>query len=420
MPSVIVLAGPVCGAPLAPESSRCAYCGSVVVIQTDHPRIDPRLLNKAVVDEHIARYRTAVRQDPNDETAHYALGVAYFNLGLLDDAATELAEAARLMPENPHIQAQLAVVYTDLAINGRPEAARFALDRVDRALLLRPNLLDALLIKATLHELEGRWEAAVGTWREVAAQDPAAARDPLIRFLRGHASTLPRALDKAPDSATVKLRYTLKYVLLAFGTIVGALLLAGAGSIVGTWLILTGLGLAVLAPIAVVQIGNRRWEAVSSARESLIVQQTLTSAEAAPTTALLEMAQRLATELHRPQPQPRGPNIEPAAKKEREPRKAPETASEFPTERWEYCEINAHDKGKLAGLAFSADVVNPKRRYVAAKAENFLVENSFPPKANEINRRRVQSMVNKLLRQGWEPQPKGSEWYSYRFRCRLK
>lgn len=101
MPDITVLSCPVCGAPFNPNDPRCTYCGSVVVIRTDHPRIDPKLLNKAVVDEHIAKYRRSVRQDANDETAHYGLGVAYFNLGLLDEAAAELTEAARLMPENP-------------------------------------------------------------------------------------------------------------------------------------------------------------------------------------------------------------------------------------------------------------------------------------------------------------------------------
>ena len=60
-----------------------------------------------------------VRGDPNNKAAHHGLGVAYFNLGLLDAAARELPEAARLVPENPYIRMQLAVVYSEMAMHDR-------------------------------------------------------------------------------------------------------------------------------------------------------------------------------------------------------------------------------------------------------------------------------------------------------------
>lgn len=183
VPSLTVLTCPVCAAPLRPEDPRCAYCGSVVVIRSDHPRIDPRLLNKAVVDEQIAKYRRAVRRDGNDETAHYGLGVAYFNLGLLDEAADELAQAARLMPENPHIQAQLGVVYSELASTGRDGAEALAWDRVNRALLLHPQLVEALMLKAELHRRAGAWALAEDALTAAAVEQPDVARPKLAELL---------------------------------------------------------------------------------------------------------------------------------------------------------------------------------------------------------------------------------------------
>jgi Flp pilus assembly protein TadD len=137
-----------------------------------HPKIDPKVLNKAVIDEHIAKFRRAVRADPNDETAHYGLGVAYFKLGLQEDAAFELTQAARLMPENPNIQAQLAVVHFDRVMAGHPGAETDAMDRVNRALLLRPKFADALLLKSRLHLRNGNRRDAVEALRLAATEQP--------------------------------------------------------------------------------------------------------------------------------------------------------------------------------------------------------------------------------------------------------
>lgn len=186
MPSLIILSCPVYGGPVQLNSSRCDYCGSVVVILTSHPRIDPQSLNKAVVEEHIAKFRVTLRRDPNDETAHYGLGVAYFNLGLLDDAARELSEAARLMPENPHIQSQLAIVFGDLARDGHPEAEAQAWDRIRRTLVLRPNYPEALILTAKLRLRRGEYQAAVKEWLRIAKDDPSAVQVPVERFLRAY------------------------------------------------------------------------------------------------------------------------------------------------------------------------------------------------------------------------------------------
>jgi hypothetical protein len=181
--SIVSLKCPVCGAPFQPDSDRCSYCGSILVLKTDHPRIDPRLLNKAVVDEHIAEYRRTLRTDPHDETAHYGLGVAYFNLGLIEDSVRELTEAARLMPENPNIQVQLAVALREAARRGDTAAKRQVVYRVDTALHLDPNNVEALLLKAEVLIETGNRGAAGEYFRQVNSLDKDKAYDRLVETL---------------------------------------------------------------------------------------------------------------------------------------------------------------------------------------------------------------------------------------------
>lgn len=148
MPSVIALRCPVCGAPLKPGDERCNFCGAYIVIKTDLPKLDRRTLNQSVIQEHIADFRKRVRSDPYDEEAHYGLGLAYFSLGLTDEAVDELSQAARLMPENPHIQAQLAIALRDSVKSGNASAEHQMNTRIQNALLLDPHHAEATLLKA--------------------------------------------------------------------------------------------------------------------------------------------------------------------------------------------------------------------------------------------------------------------------------
>lgn len=137
MTSAIVLSCPVCGAPLQ-SSSHCSYCGSVVVIQTHLPRIDPATIKQEVVREYIHKYRADIRANARNEAAHYGLGIAYYNLGLNKQAIEELAIAAALTPENPSIRMQLVTLYLEIR---RKTSAR---DELRAVLELDPQCLDAL------------------------------------------------------------------------------------------------------------------------------------------------------------------------------------------------------------------------------------------------------------------------------------
>ncbi len=172
MVALSTLTCPVCGAPMQDASARCAYCGSLVVIRMDHPRLDPALLDRARVDEQIDGLRSRLRRDPSDAGAHYGLGVAYFSLGLLEDAATELRQAARLMPEHPEIHAQLAVVLAELDITGKRGVREEAWSQLRIALSLDRSHPEALLLSARLRADDGDWQAALDVLRPALGSDP--------------------------------------------------------------------------------------------------------------------------------------------------------------------------------------------------------------------------------------------------------
>src|SRR5690606_27311536 len=147
----------------------CGYCGSILVLQTDHPRIDPRALNRAVVNEKISSYRDLLRQDPHSVKAHYGLGVAYFNLGLTEAAIDSLEKACSITPENPHIHTQLAVAWREEAKTGDTRAVEEMRDHIQYALRLDPGNIEALILASEVaaagHDVQTAADFSVRAWK---------------------------------------------------------------------------------------------------------------------------------------------------------------------------------------------------------------------------------------------------------------
>jgi tetratricopeptide (TPR) repeat protein len=148
MPEIMAPSFPVCGGPLHSDAEKCTFCGSYIVIKTDLPTLDRQLLNQSVIQEHISDFRRRVRVGNFDEEAHYGQGMAYYSVGLLDDAIEELTQAARLMPENPHIQAKLAIALYHSYNAGNSAAEAQMTSRIQRALLVDPNHPEATILQA--------------------------------------------------------------------------------------------------------------------------------------------------------------------------------------------------------------------------------------------------------------------------------
>lgn len=244
MPQILALACPVCGAPLKPSDEKCGFCGSYIFIKTDLPKLDRHTLNQSVIQEHITDFRRRIRSNQYDEEAHYGLGVAYFSLGLTDEAVDELSQAARLMPENPHIQTQLAVALRNSFKAGNQAAEQQMHTRIQSALLLDPNHVEAAMLKTEVlldsqkyadaialyrtmsPEVQERarprlvsaferlceqrlgsekWMEARWCWDTLEPIDIPAAKRLAVRFLNLHASLVPRTFKHHASSRRVKM-----------------------------------------------------------------------------------------------------------------------------------------------------------------------------------------------------------------------
>ncbi|MGC4192846.1 MAG: zinc ribbon domain-containing protein [Thermomicrobiales bacterium] len=155
MPELMALTCPVCGAPLSPGDTHCAFCGSAIFIKADAPQLNLKNLNQTVIQEHIADFRARIRKDRYDVEAHYGLGMAYYSLGLGDEAIDELTHAAKLMPENADIQTQLAVVLHQAVLAGKPAAEGPMQERLRKALRLDPANFEANLLQADILQRRG-------------------------------------------------------------------------------------------------------------------------------------------------------------------------------------------------------------------------------------------------------------------------
>jgi tetratricopeptide (TPR) repeat protein len=151
----------------------------------------------------LALLQSAARLDPRDFRPWYAMGKVHHDLGDLaksadayaealrrspppaeanecrigriralldgdrdDEAAASLAEARRLTPDDPQV---LALAARQAQHLGRSAEAR---DLADRALAVDAETFDALLVRARLHNLAGRTEAALADLERAVRVNP--------------------------------------------------------------------------------------------------------------------------------------------------------------------------------------------------------------------------------------------------------
>ncbi len=163
MVTIIAVACPVCGAPMQETADSCAYCGSLLVIHVDSTPLTRPNLERSIIRDQIAALRTRARIDPHDIDARFGLALAYLNLGLIEDASDELEAIARLEPENSQLQSQAAVVLRERFVRGDGSVRHRLKSRIEAALRLDPDDVDALTIQAELLANDGSLDAAAST-----------------------------------------------------------------------------------------------------------------------------------------------------------------------------------------------------------------------------------------------------------------
>ncbi len=116
---------PVCEQPVDANDAYCRYCGAALT-QADEGQ-------SAAFRELIEEYRTRTADNPDDDDAHYGLGLAYLHGGQLGPAAQALHRVIELRPDFPDAYAKLSVVYARLGQTAR------ARQLIDEALALAPT-----------------------------------------------------------------------------------------------------------------------------------------------------------------------------------------------------------------------------------------------------------------------------------------
>jgi tetratricopeptide (TPR) repeat protein len=231
MSATVAIVCPVCGAPREPGGDRCDYCGSWLLATPN--ATFPDGVRDDLVREHVARFRTQIESNAADVVALHGLGVAFRNLGLLDDAIQVLVRAANLRPESLNIQRALAGTLHD-AVRRQPAEGRMWRDvqrQADRIIALDPDSSEGWWLRAEValrsrdharllavapdlasYDVGGdhaafiayleeagrkqirdwRWPNAVDSWEALAALDDNAGRTALVAFLLQNVRLVPR------------------------------------------------------------------------------------------------------------------------------------------------------------------------------------------------------------------------------------
>lgn len=116
--------------------------------------------------EGIARYREAIRQNPNNFIAHAHLGWVPGRKGDIEDSIAECREALRLGPKDDFAHANLG---GDLAHKGDWDAA---VAEYREALLLNPRIVGAHPYLASALGIKGAWERESAKQREAFRRSP--------------------------------------------------------------------------------------------------------------------------------------------------------------------------------------------------------------------------------------------------------
>ena len=145
---------------------------------------------KAAHDEALGLAQHAVRADPRDPLAHFALGCACYHLGRTQEAVKELSEAIHLNPSYAAAHANLAFAYNYL------NRSNEALAAVELAMRLSPHDPRRFLWLPALagsHYLGGRYLAALAAGRDALTANPKYL--PVARYIASSLGQLGRSTE---------------------------------------------------------------------------------------------------------------------------------------------------------------------------------------------------------------------------------
>jgi TolB-like protein/Flp pilus assembly protein TadD len=158
-----------------------------VELDGDNPTVIARLvlayglLGDAETGLRLAR--RAVELYPHAAHTQFALGLAYYGLGRVDDAVTALEEQQHIAPHDLQRSASLVLLGTCYWLQGKPSEAEAV---IDRSLALDPDWDLALTWKAVLAAQRGEEYAARAVIKQLREADPTKSIDDLVRPVFRH------------------------------------------------------------------------------------------------------------------------------------------------------------------------------------------------------------------------------------------
>ncbi len=123
---------PNCGATVEATDSFCRACGAQL-------SAGEAPLRSAAVGQLIHEYRRRIAEHPDDDSARYALGLAYLYHGQLTPAREQFEEVTRLAPQFADAYAKLAIVHSRL---GQLDEAREAIRQAMKLDATQPEYRD--------------------------------------------------------------------------------------------------------------------------------------------------------------------------------------------------------------------------------------------------------------------------------------
>jgi tetratricopeptide (TPR) repeat protein len=270
------MACPQCSGPLEPGEERCPWCASAVVLDSRAAALDMDAIRREYAHLNLEELRARANKRPINPGARYALGMAYLELGLLDEAADALRSAADRMPEHAPFQAALARVYDRQEQAGMSRRGAMADDRIERALARDPENLDALLLASERAARKGEPPQAFAYLRRAAEVDPDASRPLALAYINGNREKIIASWAYAPHRAETTIAGEMSgtsaastgcLFMILFGIIIVVVGLISGTPLDGLWWIIALV--AAVAMALIIWLGARMSR--GKAREMLAV-----------------------------------------------------------------------------------------------------------------------------------------------------
>jgi tetratricopeptide (TPR) repeat protein len=122
--------------------------------------------NKGMLDEAISEYKKTLTIDPNHTEAHYNLGLAYDNKGMIDEAISEYKKALIINPHLAKAHNNLGLAYV---IKGRLDES---ISEFKKALAIKPNYVMARANLAAAYSSKNMFNEAIAEFKKTLAIDP--------------------------------------------------------------------------------------------------------------------------------------------------------------------------------------------------------------------------------------------------------